>query len=135
MTEAYATIERWAMHFNAGESEAVTRLYTPYAALWGTLSQNITASAGDMQAYFIAAARLKLTVRLGTYVALSPAEDIAAITGHYDLSRTRDGCVTLFPARYSFVLVKQNGTWLIAQHHSSLKPDASARFRPPAPRQ
>jgi uncharacterized protein (TIGR02246 family) len=128
MSEAYITLERWAEHFNAGDSNAVARLYTPDAVLWGTLSREITATAESMLAYFIAAVELGLTVRLGDSEAQALARDIAVITGHYDLFRTLDGHATLFAARYSFVLIRQHGEWLIAQHHSSLKPDAGAAF-------
>ncbi len=128
MSEAYKTVERWAEHFNAGDSGAVARLYTPDAVLWGTLSQEITATPDAILAYFVEAADNRLTVSLGNSKAQVLTRDIAAITGHYDLFRTLDGHAALFPARYSFVLVRQQGEWLIAQHHSSLKPAANASF-------
>ncbi len=128
MNEAYTTVERWAAHFNAGNSAAIARLYTPDAVLWGTLSHQITDTADDMLAYFIGAAELELTVSLGDFKTQSPVSGIAVISGHYDLFRLLDGRKRLFPARYSFVLVKQQGEWLIAQHHSSLKPAADASF-------
>lgn len=128
MSEAYATIECWARHFNAGEGEAVARLYIPDAVLWGTLSQDLTLSPDSMTAYFREAARLGLTVSLGPHTARPLAQDIAAIAGHYDLFRTLDGRIMQFPARYSLVLIKQNSNWLIAQHHSSLMPPTGAAF-------
>ncbi len=96
--------------------------------LWGTLSQEITATADGILSYFVAAAELGLTVGLGNSKAQALTRDIAVITGHYDLFRTLDSQAMLFPARYSFVLVRQQGEWLIAQHHSSLKPTADASF-------
>ena len=128
MREAYTTVERWAAYFNAGDSEAVARLYTPDAVLWGTLSQEITASPDGMLAYFVAATELGLTVSLGGFTTQSPASGLAVISGHYDLFRTLDGRKRLFPARYSLVLVRQQGEWLIAQHHSSLKPAPGISF-------
>jgi hypothetical protein len=88
----------------------------------------ITATTEGMLAYFIAAAELGLTVSLGDSKAQALTRDIAVISGHYDLFRTLDGHAASFPARYSFVLVGQEGEWLIAQHHSSLKPAANASF-------
>lgn len=128
MSEAYTCVERWAEHFNAGDSVAVARLYTPDAVLWGTLSQEITATADDLLAYFVTAAELGLTVRLGNSRVQAPSGDLAVITGHYDLFRTLDERRTVFPARYSFVLARQKDRWLIVQHHSSLKPEAGAAF-------
>ncbi len=130
MTEAYTTIERWADYFNAGDGEAVAALYTPSAVLWGTLSRDMTVSPDGMKSYFSDAARLGLTVKLGAYAAQALTQDIAAIAGHYNLFRALEGRVTMFPSRYSIVLVRQETEWLIAQHHSSLKPDAGAVFSP-----
>jgi hypothetical protein len=54
---------------------------------------------------------------------ISPiSESCAIVAGHYDFTRTADGKATTFPARYSFVLVKQNGAWMIAHQHSSFLP-------------
>ena len=128
MIEAYACVERWARHFNASESDAVARLYVPDAVLWGTLSQDLTISPQDIKAYFTEAARAGLTVRLGAYIARSLSGNAAIIAGDYDLFRTLNGQSILFPARYSFVLIKHDTAWLIAHHHSSLKPGAGAAF-------
>ena len=128
MIEAYATVERWEAYFNAGDREAVARLYTSDAVLWGTLSTDMTASTEGMKAYFLAAAQLGLSVRLGAYAGKALSDDITVIAGHYDLFRTLDGRAVRFPARYSFALLKQHGQWLIAQHHSSLKPTEGASF-------
>lgn len=128
MSEATTTVERWAEHFNAGDGEAVARLYTPDAVLWGTLSRDMTASPDDIKTYFIEAAHLGLTVEFGAYAAQPLAQDIMAIAGHYDLFRELEGRMITFPARYSFVLVRQKTEWLIAQHHSSLKPTTGAAF-------
>lgn len=128
MSDAATTLEQWAERFNAGDGEAVARLYTSDAMLWGTLSRNITASPDGMKAYFLEAARLGLTVKLGAHMARTLAQDVTAIAGHYDLFRELEGRATLFPARYSLVLVRQKSEWLIAQHHSSLLPTTGAAF-------
>jgi hypothetical protein len=66
------------------------------------------------------AARAGLRVRLQPHV-LSPTSETCAIdAGHYEFTRTADG--QTFPARYSFVLVKLNGAWMIAHQRSSFLP-------------
>jgi len=40
--------------------------------------------------------------------------------GHYEFTRTADR--QTFPARYSFVLVKKDGAWMIGHQHSSMLP-------------
>jgi uncharacterized protein (TIGR02246 family) len=124
MNEAYAVVQRWAKAFNAGEPDAVAALYAPDATIWGTLAQTLTTQPADIRSYFSEAARAGLRVKLGPYV-LSPLSEICAvIAGHYELSRGSDAQV--FPARYSFVVVAQNGTWMIAHHHSSFMPKPMA---------
>ena len=122
MREAYAVVERWAEAFNEGDADAVAGLYAPGATIWGTLAQYLTTSPADVRTYFIEAARAGLRVKLESYV-LSPVSETCIINaGHYGFSRTTDGLTAVFPARYSFVLVKLNGAWMIAHQHSSFTP-------------
>jgi|ERR1700676_3299347 len=122
MSKAYVTVERWAQSFNEGNSDAVAGLYAPEATIWGTLGQSLTTSAGHIRDYFIEAARAGLRVKLGAHVSSPISETCAIDTGQYDFSRTAVGQTTIFPARYSFVLVKQGGAWMIAHQHSSIVP-------------
>jgi hypothetical protein len=71
---------------------------------------------------FQQATRSGLKVRLGAHV-LQPGGGNAAIDcGHYEFSRAVDGRTMLLPARYSFVLTRQNDAWAIAHQHSSFMP-------------
>jgi uncharacterized protein (TIGR02246 family) len=120
MNEAYAILERWAQAFNEGDADAVAVLYAPGATLWGTLGQYLTTSPADIRTYFAEAGRAGLRVKLGSHV-LSPISETCAIdAGHYEFTRGPDG--QIFPARYSFFLVKQDGKWMIAHQHSSIMP-------------
>ena len=122
MDEPYAVVKRWEAAFNAGDADAVTALYTTPATLWGTLAQDLTSATADIKSYFAQAARAGLKVKLGPHLLLPMAETGAIDSGHYEFSRATDGQTTAFPARYSFVLVKQNGAWAIAHQHSSFMP-------------
>lgn len=44
------------------------------------------------------------------------------VVGFNDFLRNKGGQLTPEPARFSMVLVKQGNDWLIAHHHSSLRP-------------
>jgi uncharacterized protein (TIGR02246 family) len=116
----YDIVERWAETFNEGEPSAVAALYALGATIWGTLAQSLTASPDDIETYFIQAARAGLRVKLGEHVSSLISAASAIDTGQF--SRTTDGQTTIFPARYSFVLVKQDGAWTIAHQHSSILP-------------
>ena len=122
MNEAYVIVERWPQFFNQGDADAIAGLYAPGATIWGTLAQRLTTSPEDIRSYFIEAAGAGLKVKLGEHVSSPISETCAIDAGHYEFSRNVDGQTAVFPARYSFVLVKQNGAWLIAHQHSSILP-------------
>jgi uncharacterized protein (TIGR02246 family) len=122
MKDPYAVVQRWGQSFNEGDADAVAGLYAPGATIWGTLGQKLTTSAPDIRTYFSDAARAGLKVKLGEHVATLISETCVIDTGNYEFSRAVDGKTTSFPARYSFVLVKQDDTWTIAHQHSSLLP-------------
>jgi uncharacterized protein (TIGR02246 family) len=121
--DAYASIERWSEAFNSGDVEQIVRMYSNDALVLGTLSSGMTTKSDDLRAYFNAAAAAKLQVKLGAHSAVALAEDAVAIAGFYDFSTPApDGQPVVVPARFSFVMVKRDGIWRIAHHHSSVRP-------------
>lgn len=120
--DAYASIERWSEAFNSGDVEQIVRMYTNDALVLGTLSPGMTTKSDDLRAYFKAAAAAKLQVRLGDHSAVALAEDAVVIAGFYDFSAPAGGHPVVVPARFSFVMVKKDGIWKIAHHHSSVRP-------------
>jgi len=124
--DAYPSIERWSEAFNSGDVEQIVRMYTNDALVLGTLSPDLTSKPDDLRAYFKAAAAENLKVKLGDHSAVALAEDAVAIAGFYDFSRpAADGQPVVVPARFSFVMVKKDGIWKIAHHHSSVRPKSS----------
>jgi uncharacterized protein (TIGR02246 family) len=124
--DPYAIVKHWEAAFNAGDADALTALYAPSATLWGTLAQDMTASAADIRSYFQQATRSGLKVRLGAHLLQLIGGNGAIDCGHYELSRAVDGQTVAFPARYSFVLTRQNDAWAIAHQHSSFLPTPAA---------
>lgn len=122
MRDPYDAVREWERAFNSGVGDAVARLYTPDAVLWGTLARDLTTSPYDIRGYFIDAALAGLKVKLRDHVLQTMPGGVAIDAGRYDLFRNRDGQTATFPARYSFVLVKHGAFWLIAHHHSSMQP-------------
>jgi uncharacterized protein (TIGR02246 family) len=121
--DAFAGVERWSEAFNSGDVEQIVRMYANDALVLGTLSPGMTSKPDDLRAYFKGAAIAKLQVKLGDHSAVALAEDVVAITGFYDFSRpVADGQPVVVPARFSFVMVKKDGIWKIAHHHSSVRP-------------
>lgn len=122
MNDAYATVQRWERAFNDGDHGAVAALYAPGAILWGTLASTLIITPDAIGTYFAEAARAGLKVTLGEHASIAISGTSVVDAGHYELVRLRDGQKAVFPARYSFVLVRSNDAWMIAHHHSSMLP-------------
>jgi uncharacterized protein (TIGR02246 family) len=124
--DVFAAMEQWRQKLAeacAGKPEKVAALYARDAVLWGTLSATMRSDPAAILDYFAGACRKlpKLTVefresRLRIY------GDTAVNSGSYVFSFEQDGAMKTLPARFSFMLVKRSGQWLIADHHSSAMP-------------
>jgi len=127
--EATAVVERWAEDFNAGAVDKLVSAYAPDATVHVTTGANLLSGPDRLRASFAAAARAGMKVRMGPNVAataLSP--DAVILAGFYEFARAYpDGQAHGTPARYSFVLSKRNGRWLIAHQHSSVRTTGPVR--------
>jgi hypothetical protein len=119
--DAYAAIERWSQAFNDGTADDTAAVYSPEASLWGTMATSLTTTPEAVKKYFSAGAGV-VKVKLGEHHSAQLSDTVVVNVGKYDFSRTRDGQVSTFPARYTFVLAKHGEKWVIVHHHSSLIP-------------
>ena len=120
--EADAFFARWKAAYDANDNVAVAKLYATDAILHGTRSRDLTVGREAITKYF--------TVVVGTgnkvefvekqLKEINPTTLMAV--GFNDFMRNKDGKLTPEPARFTMILVKQNDDWLIAHHHSSLRP-------------
>ena len=121
----------WAQAFNDCNPEKLATLYLPDAVLWGTVSQTVISTPAGVRQYFdrACAATPQFKVSFGEQL-VRVYGDAANNSGTYTFSRTVDGQLRSGPARYSFTYRNVNGTWLIADHHSSLVPAAPPASSP-----
>ena len=107
----------------ASDPDTILPLYADDGVLWGTLSTTIRSDRAGLQAYFVNACKVlpKLTVEFKDPL-IRVYGDTAINNGTYIFSYEKDGEMVKLPARYSFTLVKRDGRWLIADHHSSTMP-------------
>jgi uncharacterized protein (TIGR02246 family) len=120
--EADALFARWKAAYDANDNVAVAKLYTPDAILHGTRSRTLTVGTEALTKYF--------TVVVGTgnkvefverhLIVLNDTTIVAV--GFNNFLRMREGKLVPEPARFTIVLVKRGHDWLIAHHHSSLRP-------------
>jgi uncharacterized protein (TIGR02246 family) len=123
--EAEAALKAWADAYAARDGEKSVALYAEDARLWGTEAAKQSVGRDAIRAYFDAGKALKArVVEFGDH-ACRMADNAAICSGNYTFERTpNEGEAKKAPARFSMVLAKRNGRWLILDHHSSLLPAA-----------
>ncbi|MBL8674600.1 MAG: SgcJ/EcaC family oxidoreductase [Rhodospirillales bacterium] len=116
--DAGAVIDRWAAAYSANDREALVALYTPDAILLGTTSPVVSKGTEDIRKYFEAlpGSGRKNAIGERDLVVLGP--DVVLGTGFYTFAR-REQNDEPRPSRFTMVVVKRDGQWRIAHHHSS----------------
>jgi uncharacterized protein (TIGR02246 family) len=129
-----AVTKSWGSAFNDCNPEKLAALYHPDAVFWGTVAQTIISTPAGVRQYFdrACAATPRFKVAFGEQF-IRVYGDTAVNSGTYTFSRTVDGQLRSGAARYSFTYRNVNGTWIIADHHSSLIPAAPPATTPASP--
>lgn len=112
-------LKQWIEAFNSRDLDRHAQLYTQDATLFGSIDE-LRVGREAVRGYF---ARLGPGVRVKNYPMPRVAElapDVVATAGHVDFA---DGA-ELSPYRMTWVLVRREGNWRIAQHHGSPRRDA-----------
>ena len=118
--DADAAVARWAATFAANDTDALVKLYAPDAVLLGTISPIIADKPDLVREYF---KRRADKVEIGDHRTLVLGDDAVLVTGFYEFSSIREGKPVLTPARFTMIIVKRDGDWLILHHHSSRRPE------------
>jgi|KBSSwiStaDraftv2_1062776.scaffolds.fasta_scaffold214771_2 uncharacterized protein (TIGR02246 family) len=121
--DVQAVTRAWAEGMSAHDAERVLALYAPDAVLWGTRSPTIRTDPAKVREYF----GILKTVPDSYKAVLGEQHvrvygDMAINSGSYTFSQIENGKEVLRPARFSFVFRKNDGRWLIVDHHSSAVP-------------
>jgi len=116
---AAATAE-WISTFNTRDATRISALYAPDAILWGTVSQTIRTTPGEILDYFeeSSARRPNLRMTLGEYH-VRLYGDIAINSGYYSSRNPVEGKDVMVPMRFTFTYRRQGDRWMIVNHHSS----------------
>jgi uncharacterized protein (TIGR02246 family) len=107
-----------------GDPTSVLKLYAPDAILVATYSPVLLHNAdGDLTGYFKKFTSLPEISGTTKDLETRVYGDWAINTGLYTFSyKSLEGDTVSVPARFTFVYHKENGQWLIMDHHSSLVP-------------
>jgi uncharacterized protein (TIGR02246 family) len=120
--DADAFFARWKVAYDANDNVSVAKLYATDAILHGTRSRDLTVGREAITKYFTVVVNTgnKVEFRDQKLVVINPTTIM--VVGFNDFMRNKEGKLTPEPARFTMVLVKQDNDWLIAHHHSSLRP-------------
>lgn len=116
--DANAVIDNWSATYSANNRDALVDLYTPDAILLGTTSPVISEGAEGVRKYFQelpGSGRKNTIVERRTIVV---SDTCVVGTGFYNFARAAEND-TPRPSRFTMVVVKRDGRWMIAHHHSS----------------
>ncbi len=119
--EANAAVERFSAAYSANDVDALVQLYTPNAVLLVTNSPVISEGRDAVRAYFT---NLKLAGsgnknQLQDRRTIVVNDNAVLVTGFYEFTRMAEGKPVPGPARFTVLLTKVDGQWLIAHQHSS----------------
>jgi len=107
-------LAQWVEAFNSHDLDRHMELYNEDAILFGSVDE-LQDSRDAIRDYF---SRRPPSVRVKSYpmpLVRQIAKDVVITAGHVDFADGDD----LSPYRMTWVLVRRDGSWRIAQHHGS----------------
>jgi uncharacterized protein (TIGR02246 family) len=120
--EVAAVTTAWVEAFASHDADRIAALYAPDAVFWGTNSPTIRDTPALIREYF-GNLKGRPTVRIEIDEQhIRVYGDVAINSGRYTVHEVKDGQPTVRPLRFSFVYRRQEGRWLIIDHHSSALP-------------
>lgn len=116
--EANAVIDRWSATYSANDRDALVKLYTPDAILLGTTSPIVSKGTDGLQKYFEALPGSGRKNAITERYTIVLNDDAVVGAGLYTFSRAAEND-TPRPSRFTMLVVRRDGKWMIAHHHSS----------------
>ena len=122
--EANAALDKFSATYTANDEDALVQLYTHDAILLGTNSPVMSEGRDAIRGYFtglkLAGSGNKNEIEDRRTIVLD--DNTVVITGFYLFTRMSEGKPVPGPARFTVLLTKAGGQWLIAHQHSSPRP-------------
>lgn len=119
--EANAALDSFSAAYSANDVDKLVTLYAPNTVLLGTNSPIISEGRDAVRAYFtnlkLAGSGNKNVIQERKTIVVD--DSTVMVTGFYEFTRMKDGKPVPAPARFTVLLTKQGGQWLIAHQHSS----------------
>jgi uncharacterized protein (TIGR02246 family) len=113
----------WGTALSSGDANQMTALYDREAVLLATFSDELD-TAKEIETYFMGLLQkpdLKVDFNAQNIRVLD--DNTATNSGLYTFSYTENGKTVEVPARYTFLYEKKGESWMIVEHHSSIRPE------------
>ena len=110
-------MQRWSAAYSSNDPEAIAQVYTPDALLLGTVSPIVSESREAIIKYSTKGSGNKNTI--GEHRTIVVDDNAVVVAGFYEFTRIQDGKPVPAPSRFTMLIVKRDGEWRIAHHHSS----------------
>ncbi|MFO0109452.1 MAG: SgcJ/EcaC family oxidoreductase [Alphaproteobacteria bacterium] len=121
--EVDAAFSEWRAALSSGEAKNVVQLYDEDATLFATLEPKPLTTQRERTRYFTTlTAKPKLSATVNQKKIQILDDEYALVSGIYTFRFEQDGKTVAVPARYTFVYEKEDGRWMILEHHSSKVP-------------
>jgi uncharacterized protein (TIGR02246 family) len=117
--DANTVIDRWSAAYSANDVDAVVKNYRPDAILLGTTSPVLSQGTEAIRSYFSAIKGSGNKNTIGERHTMVLSDNAVLVTGFYEFTRMKGGQPVPDPSRFTMLLIKDGGEWLIAHHHSS----------------
>ncbi len=131
--EVVEATQAWQAAFNSRDPARITAMYAPDAVFWGTTMKSIATHPAAVAEYFQDAGSRPSTRVVFEEQHIRVYGDMAINSGTYTFKDVRDGQATSNLSRYTLVFRKQQGNWLIVNHHSSRMPPSDDKTQQVAP--
>ena len=117
--EANAVVQRWSAAYSSNDPEAIAQVYTPDALLLGTVSPIVSESREAIIKYSTPTKGSGNKNTIGEHRTIVVDDNAVVVAGFYEFTRIQDGKPVPAPSRFTMLIVKRDGEWRIAHHHSS----------------
>src|SRR5215207_7244 len=120
--EANEAVNRWVAGYNSNDLNAITNMYLPDAIHLGRVSPVLTQGPQAIHDFFLKSMGSGETNTVGERRTIVIDDNAVVATGFDDFTRMADRLPIPGPARFTMVMVRRDGEWRIAHHHSSPRP-------------
>jgi uncharacterized protein (TIGR02246 family) len=117
--EANALVDRWSAAYSGNDPDTIAKLYTSDALLLGTVSPVMSEGTQAIIKYFTPSKGSGNKNTIGEHRTIVVDDNAVVVAGFYEFTRMQDGKPVPAPSRFTILVVKRDGEWRIAHHHSS----------------